>query len=194
MKDIMPVSGGYPGFHCTFAVNRLSGYQRRTIKMNITKRRGTFIRFEELQIQMISDVIKRTGERKVDFFKRIVETEHTRIMQGTSIPESVNETLGMLLAQIKETNSTMKTLLDNTKATRDGVNTIFPATLFLMRELYRLTHFIVNAFIKNGVVQPQQMTAFITESNAQACQSFNAFYHTVMNTSSKGIVDLLKKG
>jgi hypothetical protein len=193
MRDILPESGGYPGLHYSFQVNRLSGYQRRAAEMNISKRRGTFIRFEERHITMVSEVIKRTGERKVDFFKRIVETEHTRIMQGSSITESVNETLGMLLAQIKETNSAMKTLLDNTKATRDGVNTIFPATLFLMRELYRLTHFIVNVFIKNGMLQPQQMTAFIAESNAQACQSFIAFYHTVMNTSSKGIVDLLKK-
>ena len=144
--------------------------------MNVSRRHGTYIQFEEHQEKMISEIIRRTGERKVDFFKRIVETEHTRIMQGSSITESVNANLGMLLAQIKETNSAMKTLIDNTKATRDGVNTIFPATLFLMRELYRLTHFIVNVFIKNGMLQPQQMTAFIAESNAISQKRNQPYY------------------
>ena len=139
-------------------------------------------------------MIKRTGERKVDFFRRLVESEHSRIMNGPAVDQTMNQNIGMLLAQIKEMNSSMKTLLDNTKASRDGVNTIFPATLFLMRELYRFTHFIVNALLKNGLLQPQNMTALVAESNAQACQSFNTFYHTIINTSSKGIVDFLKKG
>jgi hypothetical protein len=162
--------------------------------MNTTRRYGIFIRFDEKHAEMISEAIKRTGERKVDFFKRIVETEHNRIEQGLSISETMNDTLGTLLAQTKESNSTMNTLLENTKASRDGVNTIFPVTLFLMRELYRLTHFLVNTFMKNGTLQPQQITALIAESNTQASQSFNNFYITVMNTTSKGIVDLLKKG
>ena len=162
--------------------------------MNSSRHYGIFIRFDEKHAEMISEAIKRTGERKVDFFKRIVETEHNRIGQGLSISETMNATLGTLLAQTKEANTTMKTLLENTKASREGVNTIFPVTLFLMRELYRLTHFIVNIFMKNGILQPQQITALIAESNAQACQSFNNFYNTTLNTTSKGIVDLLKKG
>lgn len=162
--------------------------------MNSTRRYGIFIRFDEKHAKMVSETIKRTGERKVDFFKRIVETEHTRIEQGLSISETMNETLGTLLAQTKESNSIMKTIIENTKASRDGANTIFPVTLFLMRELYRLTHFLVNALMKNGIVQPQQLTALVAESNTQASQSFTSFYHTIMNTPSKGIVDFLKKG
>ena len=162
--------------------------------MNVSKRRGTFIRFEDRQEKMVLEIIRRTGERKVDLFKRLVESEHSRIIEGLSINETMNEHLGTLLAQIKGTNSTMKTVLDNTKASRDGVNMIFPVTLFLMRELYRLTHFLVNSFMKNGMLQSQHIPPLVAESNAQALQSFNNFYHTIMNTPSKGIVDLLRKG
>ena len=162
--------------------------------MNSSKRHGTLIRFKEPQEKMIVEILKRTGERKVDFFKRLVESEHSRIMESPQINETINENIGMLLDQIKETNSSMKAIFDNTKASREGVNMIFPVTLFIMREQYRLTHFIVNIFMKNGTVQPQQITRLVSESNEQARQSFNNFYHTVINTSSKGIVDLLRKG
>ena len=168
--------------------------QGESLQMNSSKRHGTFIRFKEPQEKMIVEILQRTGERKVDFFNRLVESEHSRIIKSPQTNEMIHENIGMLLDEIKEINSSIKTILDNSKASREGVNMIFPVTLFLMRELYRLTHFIINIFMKNGTVQPQHISRIISESNELARQSFNNFYHTVMNTPSKGIVDLLRKG
>ena len=39
--------------------------------MNSSRHYGIFIRFDEKHAEMISEAIKRTGERKVDFFKRV---------------------------------------------------------------------------------------------------------------------------
>jgi hypothetical protein len=63
-----------------------------------------------------------------------------------------------------------------------------------MRELYRLTHFFANVFIKSSLLlQGSKTQEIVAESNADAAQSFNTFYSTVMNTPSKEIVELLKK-
>ena len=161
--------------------------------MNEKQNKGTFLIFEATHMKMIEEIIKRTGETKIGLFKRLLKSESKRIEEGLSISETVNSNLGLLLDQMNKTSLALRGIADDSKATRDGLNKIFSITIFLMKELYRLTHFIANVFIRGSLLQGSKMNEIVTESNAEAAQSFNNFYSTVMNAPSKGIVELLKK-
>jgi hypothetical protein len=162
--------------------------------MNEKQIKGTFLIFDTPHMKMFEEIIKRTGESKIDLFKRLIKGESKRIEEGLSIPETVNSNLIQLLDQMNKTSSVLRGIADDSQATREGVNRVFSITIFLMRELYRLTHFFANVFIKSSLLlQGSKTQEIVAESNADAAQSFNTFYSTVMNTPSKEIVELLKK-
>ena len=156
--------------------------------------KGTFFRLELKHFEMIAEILKKTGETKQDLFKRLLLTESKRIEEGLSISEIINSNLVLLLEHKKETTAALSSVAEDSKVIRDGVNKIFSITIFLMRELYRLTHFFANVFIRSSLITPgSKFQGIIEESNAEAAQSFNNFYSTIMNLPSKGIVELLKK-
>lgn len=142
---------------------------------------------------MIENIIKKTGETKQDLFKRLIREESKRIEDKFSFSETINSNLGQMLAQMYELSLGLKTIAGDSKATREGVNKVFSITIFLMKEMYRLTHFFANVFINASLLQGSKMNEIVSETNAEAVQSFNGFYETVMNTTSKEIVELLNK-
>jgi hypothetical protein len=164
------------------------------LEMSKKRRKGTFFEIELRHQEMMQKIIRHTGETKVELFKRLLTAEAKRIEEGLSIPESINTNLGLVLDQMKATSLALKGIADDSKASREGLNKVFSITIFLMRELYRLTHFFANVFIRSSLITPgSKFQGIIEESNEEAAQSFNNSYETKMNTPSKGIVELLKK-
>jgi hypothetical protein len=165
-----------------------------TIKKESIKRlRGMFFRIELKHVEMIEKIIRKTGETKLDLFKRLIREESKRIEERLSFSDTINSNLGQMLAQLYEISLAMKDIAEDSKATREGMNKVFSITIFLMKEVYRLTHFFANVFINASLLQGPKMNEIVSETNAEAVQSFNNFYETVMNTPSKGVVELLKK-
>jgi hypothetical protein len=163
-------------------------------KIAVKRRKGAYFEIELQYIETMEKIVKKTGETKLDLFKRLLLSESKRIEEGLSMSETINSNLVLLLEHKKETTAALSSVAEDSKVIRDGVNKIFSITIFLMRELYRLTHFFANVFIRSSLITPgSKFQGIIEESNAEAAQSFNNFYSTIMNLPSKGIVELLKK-
>ena len=50
----------------------------------------------------IAEILKRTGEKRVELFRRIISNEYNRIMNGQSLNETISTQINTLLIAMDE--------------------------------------------------------------------------------------------
>lgn len=144
-------------------------------------------------LKYISEIVKRTGETKVDLFTRIVASEHKRVINGESVSESVNKNLESILSILNKVAPQIEKAADDSAAVRKGANKILNGINFIMKELFRTMHFISKMFTKISGLDAAQMSKISNDTNVDSVKSFNIFYDTLAQSSSKEILDILSK-
>lgn len=143
--------------------------------------------------KLIETITKRTGETKVGLFKRMINNEHNRIINGQSLNESIGIQLDKIIGSINEINVTTKKNVEMINSLREGANRIYCSVLLVIKEMFRTMHFISGAFLKTSLHQKEQLSIISNTADSDATDSFNVVYKILNESQPKDIVDILRK-
>jgi predicted regulator of amino acid metabolism with ACT domain len=130
----------------------------------------------------IAEILKRTGEKRVELFRRIISNEYNRIMNG----QSLNETMD-------EIDPITKKIAENGNSLREGANRIYCSVLFVIKELLRTMHFISGALSNTSLLSKEQLSMLSVNADNEASKSFKSINKILNENQPKDIVEILKK-
>lgn len=139
----------------------------------------------------ISEIVKRTGEKKVKLFERIIQSEHIRIMNGKAIPADTESKIDDIANAVNEATKATKKTSEDMSFAREAYNKIYCSTLISLKELLRTMHFL-SGCVSNGAFVPRdRLSAISNEASKEALESFSLAYKMLSEAKPKEIVQSL---
>jgi hypothetical protein len=141
----------------------------------------------------IAEILKRTGEKRVELFRRIISNEYNRIMNGQSLNETISTQINTLLIAMDEIYPITKKIAENGNSLREGANRIYCSVLFVIKELLRTMHFISGALSNTSLLSKEQLSMLSVNADNEASKSFKSINKILNENQPKDIVEILKK-
>ncbi len=145
---------------------------------------------------MFEDIIKRTNESKVDFFKRIITSEYKKVINREELNNSSSGDISKELEDIKklinEVIPIVKETSETTLSLKTGMNKIYCSVLFVLKELFRSSHYFKNVFSNTSLLKNEQLTIIDTSTDKETINSFSASYKIINEFQPKEIVEYLR--
>ena len=141
----------------------------------------------------IAEILKRTGEKRVDLFRRIILNEHNRIMNGLPLDETISNQIDKLLIAMDEIDPITKKNAETCNSLREGANRIYCSVLFVIKELLRTMHFVSGALSNTSLLSKEQLSMLSDNADNDASNSFKSIYKILNENQPKDIVEILKK-
>ncbi len=141
----------------------------------------------------ISEIVKRTGESRVELINRVINSEYKRIINGETVSEATNRKLDEMSNAVSEILELSKNTSESGKLLREGINKVYCAILFSLKELFRTMHYIARCFSHNALLTNDKLTIINSDSDKEAANSFNSVLRILNESKPVEIIDFLKK-
>jgi acyl carrier protein phosphodiesterase len=148
----------------------------------------------EIEIhKMLNEIVKKTGESKKDIIVRLIKSDHKRITEGQSIPESLNKAVSSIAEKINAVSNDLPKVVENTTAIRNASNRFYSMMMYFMKEHYRSTSAMQLAFTQNKSINDNNKEMIAEESDKLAAKQFNIFMDHCKTEATGTIEDMLRK-
>jgi hypothetical protein len=151
------------------------------------------IKLEIESHKLITEIVKRTGETKVDLFKRIIASDHKRILNGESLNESVNKRIEDISATLNEILPHVRKTSEDTSAVREGAGRIYCAVLFSLKELLRMIHLMCGCFMNMTTLTKDQLSTINDSAHQDATNTYGNAFKLLSDLPPREIFEMLRK-
>jgi hypothetical protein len=151
------------------------------------------IKLEIESHKLITEIVKRTGETRVDLFKRIIASDHKRILNGESLNESVSKRIENISATLNEILPLVRKTSEDTMAVREGAGRIYCAVLFSLKELFRMIHLMSGCFMNMTTLTKDQLSPINDGAHQDATITYGRAFKLLSDLPPKEILEILRK-
>lgn len=145
---------------------------------------------------MINEIIDRTNESKVDFFKRLIASEYKKVINREVSDDSSSSVVSKQLDELKillnEIIPVVKDTSETTISLKSGMNKIYCSVLFVLKELFRSGHYFKNVFSNTSLIKKENLSIIETSTDKETTSSFVTSYKIINEFQPKEIVEYLR--
>lgn len=158
-----------------------------------TKRRLVSTRLSPDHQKMINEIVRRTGETRVDLFERIVAQEHKRITNEESSSQSQAGNVDSIAQSIRDLVPLLKETSKNTKESLNAAASIYSGTLFTLKELFRSISISAACFSNTSLLRSDQLSIITKEADDEATTKFADAFKMLRDLKANDLFSILLK-
>lgn len=162
------------------------------LKSKITKTKTVSVDLSSESQIFIKEILKRTGEKKVDLFNRLIASEHNRVINGESIPEVMNKKIQEISQSLNDAIPILNKISESSSSSRDGIAKTFVSNLVVLKELIKFMYFMTAAFKETSLLKPEQLSIINNDAIRQATDNFNSLFSLISESKSLAVIEMLK--